>query len=118
MTPKGQHPRNLSGTKTAYAMATLEPSVTEGDAYAAQAGCVATRCSPEGCSYGWTLAHNPGLPADRPVRRPPHRTAAGRAGQDAGRPRPDWSGRAGGAVGARGDPADRATQSASGMVGV
>jgi hypothetical protein len=25
MTPKGQPPRNLSGTKTAYAMATLEP---------------------------------------------------------------------------------------------
>jgi hypothetical protein len=30
--PKGQHPRNLSGSKTAHAMATLEPWVTEGEA--------------------------------------------------------------------------------------
>ena len=29
--PKGQHPRNLSGSKTAHAMATLEPRVTEGE---------------------------------------------------------------------------------------
>jgi hypothetical protein len=43
MTPKGQPPRNLSGIKTAYAMATLEPKVTEGDAYAALAGYATTR---------------------------------------------------------------------------
>ena len=29
--PKVQHPRNLSGSKTAYAMATLKPRVTEGE---------------------------------------------------------------------------------------
>jgi hypothetical protein len=29
--PKGQHPRNLSGTKDRAVMATLEPVVTEGE---------------------------------------------------------------------------------------